>query len=318
MTTERQIGAIEKVDIKEVWPTEDSHFTPWLGNNLDKLGEELDMDLELVETEAEVGPFKLDVLARDSSAEGDVVIENQYGDTDHSHLGKLLTYAGGFDAQAVVWIAERFRDEHRQALDFLNLRTGEDTQFFGVEIELWKIGNSYPAPHFKLVATPNDWRKQTVRSSQSAQLSERGERYLRFNAELIETLKTEHSFGGRRRPRPRGHCNFATGHRGVVWNAWFAADDKVGTTVHINSVDKTRNKKWFDALQEEKCAIEAAFGEPLEWERRDERRYSRIAVYREGSIDDDDDTLEEVHDWMVERLLKFSEVFGPRLDKLPK
>ena len=186
MTTAQELGTIEKVNIREVWPTEDDHFTPWLGANLDKLGAELGLDLELAETEATVGTFRLDVRARDVGSQGEVVIENQFGQTDHSHLGQLLTYASGFDAQAIVWIAERFRDEHREALDFLNHRTGEDTRFFGVEIELWRIGDSLPAVNFNLVSTPNEWRKSNVRQAGSIH---QGMMNRQFIEKLSEKLK---------------------------------------------------------------------------------------------------------------------------------
>ena len=121
-------------------------------------------DLEVEAREAPVGSFSLDILARDQDNR-QVVIENQLEATDHTHLGQLLTYAAGFDANVIVWIAKNFRDEHRDALDLLNRRTGEDTEFFGVEVELWQIDDSRRAPYFKPVVTPNEWRKQTVRPS---------------------------------------------------------------------------------------------------------------------------------------------------------
>ncbi len=45
----------------------------------------------------------------------------------------------------------------------------------------------------------------------------------------------------------------------------------------------------------------------------DERRACRVAIYRLGSIEDDPQTLEEVRGWMIERLLRFREVFAQRL-----
>ena len=113
------------------------------------------MDLELQTQEAPVGGYSLDILARDVQSGRPVVIENQLGPTDHAHLGQLLTYAAGFDANVIVWIAKEFRDEHRQALDLLNHRTGEESEFFGVEVELWKIAESPAAVNFNLVSTPN-------------------------------------------------------------------------------------------------------------------------------------------------------------------
>ena len=316
MVTALELGTIEKVDIRQVWPTEDDHFTPWLGEHLDKLGAELGLDLELVETEAQVGTFKLDVRANDANTKGEVVIENQFGQTDHSHLGQLLTYASGFDAQAVVWIAERFRDEHREALDFLNHRTGEDTQFFGVEIEIWRIGSSLAAPHFNVVATPNEWRKQTVRAVRSGGISDRRERYRAFFQQLIDTLREEHRFTGARKGQPQSWYSFASGFSSLAFGANFTQERDARVELYIDRNDKDWNEDRFEKLFEQRESIEAALNETLVWQRLDNRRACRISVTRAASIDDDDESLDRIREWMVERLLKFKEVFGPRLAEL--
>ena len=159
MTTPN-LAKIERVDLREAWPNEAQDFTPWLAENIAELGEALGMDLELQQTEAAVGGYSLDMLATDQNQNRTVIIENQLEATNHDHLGKLLTYAAGYDANVIVWLTREFRDEHRLALDWLNQRTGDDTQFFGVVVEVWKIDNSRPAPHFNLVVTPNEWRKR--------------------------------------------------------------------------------------------------------------------------------------------------------------
>ena len=317
MTSELELGTIEQVDITDVWPTEDDHFTPWLGENLDKLGSELGLDLELVETEAQVGSFKLDVRANDANTKGAVVIENQFGQTDHLHLGQLITYASGFEAQSVVWIAERFRDRHREALDFLNNRTGEDTQFFGVEIKVWKIGNSNPAPYFNVVVTPNEWRKQTANTVRSGRVSERGERYREFFQQLIDRLRDDHSFTNARIAQPGNWRYFSAGHaQRVQYGATLANRNRARVELYIDNGDKDWNKNKFDVLLEDKEEIERHCAQTLEWERLDTSRASRIAVYTDGSIDDTEERLAEIRAWMVERLLKFKDVFGPRLAEL--
>ena len=148
MTATQELATIERVkDIRSIWPNEADNFTPWLADNLSALGKALvlDLDLEDVVKEAPVGTFKLDIRTRVVGSGRPVVIENQLGSTDHSHLGQLLTYAAGFDANVIVWIAEEFKDEHREALDLLNRRTDEESEFFGVVVEVWKIDDSRPA-----------------------------------------------------------------------------------------------------------------------------------------------------------------------------
>ncbi len=223
------LGAIEKVDLREVWPNEASDFTPWLCDNLDKLGAALGLDLELQSPEAPVGAFSLDVLAHDLGSNRPVIIENQLEATDHDHLGKLLTYAAGYDAYAVVWLTREFRDEHRQALDWLNQRTGDDTQFFGVVVEAWKIDESRPAPHFRPVAMPNEWQKRTATESAKnsfGNVSERGERYRAFFQSLMDTLREKHRFTNARKGQPQSWYSFSSGYSGVAYGASFSRDGK--------------------------------------------------------------------------------------------
>ncbi len=320
MTIENGLANIERVDLREIWPNEAADFTPWLAENLSDLGSVIGLDLELQEQEAPVGGYALDILARDVGSGGEVVIENQLGTTDHSHLGQLLTYAAGFDARVAVWIAREFKSEHREALDMLNRRTGEDTQFFGVEIELWKIGDSRPAPNFRLVAFPNEWRKRTVRTTgATGNVSPRRERYRQFFQRLMDTLREEHSFTNARSAQPQSWYFFSAGHaQRVQWGVSFAQGGRARVEVYIDNTDGDWNKRLYDRLHEQRRSVESELGDPLDWERLDDRRASRVAVYRDGSIDDSDDTLEEIHEWMVERLLKFREVFRPRLDELAK
>lgn len=312
---QERFGRLEWVDLRELWPKEAYDFTPWLADNLERLGEALGMDLELQGHEAAVGPYSLDLLAHDLSEDRIVIIENQIEATDHDHLGKLLTYAAGHDASVVVWIALRFREEHREALDWLNHRSDATTAFFGVVVEALQIDGSRPAPHFRPVAYPNDWRKANV-SKNGQKSSSKGEAYREFFQGLIDQLREEHSFTNARKGQAQNWYTFSSGVRGLTYGVAFSLGSQVRSEVYIDGGNAEWNKRMFDALYQRRQEIEAAYGESLEWERLHNRRASRIAIYRQGAIADSEQTLEAIRDWTIERLLRFRDVFGPRIAEI--
>ena len=162
-----ELGKITIVkDLRSVWKNEAYDFTRWLAQdeNISLLGEELGLDVSVIKTEANVGSFNVDILAEDPQTADKIIIENQLERTDHDHLGKIITYASGFDAKHIIWIVKDVREEHSQAINWLNEHTDEDINFFLIKIELWKIGNSAIAPKFQIVARPNEWGK-AVKSS---------------------------------------------------------------------------------------------------------------------------------------------------------
>ena len=316
MAETQEFSTIQNVDLREVWSNEATDFTPWLAENITKLGDTLGLELELQSREAPVGSYSLDLLVHDLGRDRPVIIENQLEATNHTHLGQLLTYASGYDAHVAVWIAKEFKDEHRQALDWLNQRSDENTEFFGVVIEIWKIDDSRPAPHFKLVATPNNWRKGKVTTKQERATSGRQEAYRDFFQGLIDRLREEHRFTGAKKGQPQSWYSFASGFSGVTYGANFTQEEKARGELYIDRGDKDQNETLFDALRENREVIESALQESLEWQRMEGRKACRIAVTRPGVITDSPEILEEIQDWMIERLLKFKHVFGPRLKNL--
>ena len=321
MTTAQELGTIERVRLRDVWEHEAENFTPWLADNISLLSSALGIDLEVRAQETAVGIYWLDILAHDRDNDRPVVIENQLGVTDHDHLGKLLTYAAGFDASTMVWIAGEFRDEHREALDLLNQRTNEDTQFFGVEMELSKIGNSLPAPNFKLVAIPRKWRNPKQRPSGSGRAA-RDAKHRQFYQMLVERLhKEEPGFSDLSIDKVDGqhHCSLAPAGKNVRYSGsfgTFAGRNRTWVQMIIRSGRRDWDRNVFNQLEKQRDEIETELGESLVWRIDHFQHQSGIMVPREGSINDDDETLEEIRDWMVDRLLKFKKVFGPRLEKL--
>jgi hypothetical protein len=209
----KTLGRLEKVDIKTVWITEDNHFTPWLAkeDNISILGDELKIDLEVISIEKSVGPFRADILCKDAGADNYVIIENQFGKTDHKHLGQIMTYASGLDAFTVIWIAENFTEEHRAALDWLNNITDENIEFFGIEIELFQIGESQPAPMFNIVSKPNSWSKSIKKTSNNIQLTDTKlfqEQYWQALKDYVETKQVSFRM---QKPLPQHWTNISVG-----------------------------------------------------------------------------------------------------------
>jgi hypothetical protein len=306
------LGKLSLIDPRTVWKNEAHDFTPWLADNLDVLGAVLDLDLELVAREGAVGDFSVDIVAKDLGRDRKVIVENQLEPTDHLHIGQLITYAAGIDAGVVVWVSPEFREEHRQALDWLN-RGGTGTEYFGVVLELLQVDNSKPAVKLRLVASPNNWSRAA--KGATGEMSSKAAAYAKFFQRLIDELRDKYKFTVARAGQPQNWFSFSTGTRGFQYSVSFAARNRLRAEVYIDfgSGHDETNEAALKALQASSEEIDAAFGEKLSWESLDTKRACRVACYGTGSIEDSDDKLESYRQWMVDRLLKFKKLFGPRL-----
>lgn len=309
-----EFGEILRVDIRSIWANEATDFTPWLLENIERLGLALGMELEALEREADVGDFSLDLKARDLGTGRTVIIENQLAETDHDHLGKLLTYAGGFDAGVLIWVATEIRDEHRKALEWINEHTGPDIDCFGVVIEVIRVDSSRPAFNFKPVVFPNEWHKRKTVSRGIA--SPKAECYRAYFQNLIDELRTKHKFTGARVGQPQNWYSFSSGVRGIVLSNSFASGGKIRAEVYIDLQDKDLNKNLFDQLRAQQSSIEREFGSALSWERLDEKRACRIAIYRSGSIEESQELHPELQRWSIENLLKMKAILLPKAKAL--
>ena len=310
------LGKIEKVDLRSVWSNEATDFTPWLSKqeNLDALSEVLGMDLEAIATEQFVGPFRADLLCKDAYTQATVLIENQLEKTNHSHLGQILTYGAGLNVKTIIWIASRFTDEHRAALDWLNEATDEGFSFFGIEIELLRIGESAPAPQFKIISQPNAWSKNIRETAQhSGELSGAKQQQLAYWTAFREYVKEHGSPLRLQKPLPQHWTNLAIGRS----NYWLCA--RVNTLAENISADLNigeKNKAGFNALYAQKDEIEREFGSPLIWNELPQKIQSII-----GTTKDDADIMNEADwdnqfAWLADKLEKLDKVFRRRIREL--
>lgn len=300
------LGNVSYVDdIRTIWPNEAKDFTPWLAHNINVLGAELGLDLELVCTEHNIGSFSLDIYANEISSGHPVIIENQLEITDHSHLGQLITYASGVDAKIIIWISKEVREEHRKAIDWLNQVSNEETHFFAVEIQAITINKSPPAPLFKVKASPNEWSKaqKAISSGSSAPKSARQQYYHEFFMAFLTEIKQQHpQMTNAKSVGYDSWFTYGSGKTGYLLNMAFRGGNRFSCELYIDTNDKDLNKSKFDEIQQYKSEIEAILGE-LSWERLDDRRACRIAAY----IDMTDD--ERMIKWGINTLVMFKETF---------
>jgi hypothetical protein len=319
------LGRFSKVALTTAWPTEDDNFTPWLAEpaNIALLGETLGMDLEVKESESWVGSFRADILARladeDSEIDHLVIIENQFGRTDHRHLGQILTYLAGVqDARTIVWLAEKIQPEHRAAVDWLNTHTDEEFSFFAIEMELWQIDQSPPAPRFNVIASPNEWARSTravARRLNEDELSGAAPLRIAYWASFGKFLANKGAFFKIRRANRRHWFNFPIGRTGFRISTAISTEHqwiRVGLNMRHDA-----DKAAFDMLFDQKAQIETEFGEKLDWERLPGKLASRVTIYRRGSDLADQDLWDEFHAWMLDKLERFRSVFADRVKQLP-
>lgn len=295
-----ELGRLEHVDPRLVWTHEAHDFTPWLLQNADRLAEALGIDLELEAAEHAVGGYSLDLVGRDLTNDAVLIVENQLDTTDHSHLGQVLTYAAGTAASTIVWIATAFREEHRQALDWLNENTSEDTHFFGIELQVVRIGESLSAPLFNVVAEPNDWQKQVRVATQAGAVSGKGTLYVQFWSRFLDRVHAQHpDWTNSRRAGSQNWFEMKSPIKGCGISSSFAQGGRLRHELYIDSGDGDRNLELFEYFQGNREQIEAAYGTPLSWEELPNRRACRVADYSENSRITDEERYEEFIDWFI-------------------
>ncbi len=301
MTT--TLGKLRKVDLREIWKHEALDFTNWLSNpdNLNILSKELGIQINPVQTEAGVGKFKVDMLAEEEGTGRKIVIENQMESTDHDHLGKIITYASGYNAEVIIWIVKDFREEHQRAIDWLNENTDEKIGFFLIKIELWQIGDSKPAPKFVIVESPNEWAK-IVKSGQS-EMNETKRKQLEFWTNFKSFVSEKGKGIALRKPGAQNWYDVSIGtsdsHVQLSVNS---QRNFVGCNLYISN-----NTDLFNYLQLRKEEIDREIGEPAEWTQA--RVDSLIKIKKDVSNVFSPEEASNCFNWLFEKMLLFKKVF---------
>jgi hypothetical protein len=310
------LGKLERISLRKAWAHEAGEFTPWLAqaDNLTLLAESLGLnELELAGIEHPVGDFKVDILCSDDG--GKVIIENQLAKTDHTHLGQILTYAAGVGARKVIWVAESFRTEHVAAFEFLNQHTTDELDFFAVEIELWRIGESPMAPSFNVVVKPNDWAKTGQQNAKAAAtMTPTKQRQLKFWTEWSAWLQGKASTLRTQKPSPQHWTNIALGRAGIHLEATVnSRENRLGMEVYI---DHDNSKSMFKQLLAQKDAIEGELKQTLDWLELPDGHACRIIQVRPDSPLEDEAQWPAYFAWLEGAGLRMTEVFRLRVKAL--
>jgi hypothetical protein len=302
-----KLSRISKINPREIWKHEAIDFTQWLAKeeNISVLCEELELNLENIKPEAAAGRYNVDLVADDIDSKRKVIIENQLESTDHKHLGQLLTYASAYDASIIIWVVTDYTEEHRQAIDWFNRNISEGISFFLVQIEVYKIDSSAPAPKFNIICEPNNWGK-TVKSSEAgnsvSDLKLMQKEFWDGLKDFAHANNSSTNFG--RTPKPQHWYNISFGtsrcHIALTLNT---QKSYVGCEIYIRN-----DKDLFDTFYKNKDEIEKELGAQLEWMELPDATASRILLTYNGNPKDKS-RWDEYFKWYLNTTEKFSKTF---------
>jgi len=312
---ENKIEKLKKVPLREVWRNEARNFTSWLFENLEILGEELDMTLTAIEKEGKAGSFSVDIVAEDEMGQK-IVIENQLERTNHDHLGKIITYLANLGAKTAIWISSNPKQEHERAVDWLN-EVGPGIDFYLIKIEAYKIGNSAPAPKFSIIASPSEESK--VIGEEKKEYAKRHILRKEFWSKLLEKAKQKTNLHINITPNIYSWLGAGGGKAGIGYN--YVVTNKYGKCEIYFDKGKDYekpniNKLRFDSLHKYKKQIEKKFGGKLNWERLDNARASRISIKFEGVGLGNKERWDKLQEKMIDAMIRLERAFIDYIRKL--
>jgi len=313
---EEKLSKKKKIDLRKIFKDE-LEFTHWLKNNINQLSDVIGIEIENIEKGQGIGDFISDLIANEVNSENKIIIENQLKQTDHDHLGKIITYASGIGAKYIIWISDKIREEHQKALEWLNENSGNNgLSFFGVEIEAIQIDNSKPALDFKIIIKPNTWGRDVKQTSE--QIDERHRKYLLFYTRLVAEYEKIKPGWSHLTPRPDSWASFGAGKSGFTFSWAFRGNNRFDVELFIDTGDKEEIKNYFSELKKHQKAINKKIPR-LSWEELPEKRASRIALYYQmqtSARNMDNKQMDKLIVWAIQKMDLFKKVFPEYIQKL--
>jgi hypothetical protein len=301
------LGSLKNVPLRSIWRNEAKDFTPWLAKSLDQLGQALGLELVFEGTEVPVGPYSADILAKDTGTDKYVVIENQLEKTNHDHLGKCITYASVLDASSVVWVAPKYTEEHKRAIEWLNDHTSAEVSFYAVVVELWQIDQSQPAVRFNVIVSPNEIVRQAIQRKDQGELTDTKKRQLEFWTKFRSALEKTGEVRSLQTARPQYWFDVTIGKSGIHLSNTFNTDrNEVGVRLYISN---RHADSWLPFFLQNKEKVEQELKHPIEWNPNPDNRDKVILT--NTLINTNSQTgIDEAIEWMVAETIAFKQVFG--------
>lgn len=302
-----RLGKLEEIkDLRSVWATEAGHFTPWLAKdeNIAELGDALGLDITVEEIESNVGDFRVDIFASETNNGRKIVIENQLEDTNHDHLGKLITYATGKSANIIVWLVKQAKPEHSAAINWLNKYTTEEIGFFLCEIKLYKIGESDPAVKFEVIEKPNNWSKGVQKMANAKPIEQQRheywsafKNYATNNADFNKQFKV-------RNPSTDHWMDFSIKTSSChISVSQIAKRNAISVEVYIPD-----NKELYQHFLKHKDEIQQKTGVEYEWKELPEKKASRIIIEEPFDLRNQGEWPKQF-DWIISQMIKMKSAF---------
>jgi len=302
-----QLGKLVKVELRKVWEHEARDFSSWLvqQENLDALGEQLGIEIEPLGTEVESGRFRIDILAKEPTTDERIIIENQLEPTNHDHLGKVITYAAGYDARYLIWIVKEVLPEHLKAIEWLNEHLDESIRCFLIRIEVWQIGDSKPAPRFEVVSVKNDWVSTLKQSASKSEFSALQLKQLDYWEKFIDFSKRIDSSMKYYKPGARQWLNYSINdpiaHIALTLQS---QKNRLGAELYIE-----RDKNLLEFLKQREQEINTALDDEVIW--FSANIASGLRVARHVSDIFEESSLESHFEWMHEKTILLKQVLVP-------
>lgn len=302
------LSKLEEIkDLRTVWPHEALDFTPWLSqdDNITLLADAIGIDITVDETESSVGDFNVDIFASETGTDRKIIIENQLEDTNHDHLGKLITYASGKSADIVIWVVKQASEEHKAAIEWLNNHTDDSVGFFLCEIKLYRIGNSEPAVKFEVIEKPNDWTKEIKKSESINETQQlRYDYWVAFEDYAFKNPTFAKNFK-KRKPSKNHWLNFSIGSSAChIAVSQIKQRNELDVELYISD-----DTELYNSLYENKTDIELTSGLSFDWRELPDRKASRIVLEKSVQLENKN-AWGSQFEWLIDVMVKMKTTFS--------